>query len=371
MEAYNHFRGNVRKVVDSRPYTAVILFFILANSVQLILHGTWDGKLAERVFSAVDGFFLIIFTIELVLGLIAYGFGYLTSFWPILDLVIVVTGWVTVLSPAHLGLSGLRALRVLRPLRSISRIESVKVLVETLGLALPAALNVTLLLLIFWYLLALIGVQLWMGALHRRCYTQIANTTMFELVPDQDWACTASVFGRQCGDQWLCLEPTELLNVTCHARQDTCPYKELTPTYDDIGQSLIINIMLLSQDDWSFVMLQVMNGWGDAVWIYFVVMTTIGIIVTNLFVGVLYTQFAKLQSQMRERKAAGHSENSKINQVGCSCPFGHLLNAGFEHSPYQQCLIAPKLWCDLRNAFFFIAEEYGDVYAHCTSIRDP
>ena len=121
--------------------------------------------------------FLGCFTLELLLGVLAFGLwtrphGYLRSPWHLLDLVVVVAGWVSALTPAGTSLTGLRAFRVLRPLRSISHVKSVKILVTTVALALPGVTNVALLLLAFWYMLSLIGVHLWSGVLHRRCYAR-------------------------------------------------------------------------------------------------------------------------------------------------------------------------------------------------------
>ena len=327
MSRWALYRGFLRKVVESKIYGTLVLLLILANSILLLFQSTWESPQNKTFFLALEWVFLALFTIELALGVLAHGLHYLRQFWSILDLIVVIAGWVNMLTPASMGLSALRAFRVLRPLRSISRIESVKILVETLALALPSAVNVTMMMIAFWYLLSLIGIQLWSGVLHRRCYTQVANTTLLSLVPDQELGCTNHSYGRRCEEGSVCLDHHTLSSpsfpYTCSPGQAMCPYKVLKPTtYDNIGQSLVINMQFLSQDNWGDVMTAVQSAWADWIWIYFVIMLFMGIIITNLFVGVLYTYFAKLQEQARVRKKIERQEeevNDSFSVVVCLC----------------------------------------------------
>ena len=304
---WTQIRGYVRKIVDSKVYRGVVLLLIVANSIQLLFQSVWENQ-TQHIFLILEWVFLSLFTLEMVLGILAYGLvtapdGYLRSFWNLLDVLVVVAGWVTALSPAQAGVSGLRAFRVLRPLRSISRVQSVKILVETMGMALPSAANVIIMMLMYWYVVATIGLHLWAGIMHRRCYLQLANTTAYVLVPDQEWACTPDGFGRHCGDGSVCLShdtlSSPLFPERCATGQTLCPYQELRPTYDNIAQSLLISIQCLSQDNWPNVLLAVQNGWADMVWVFFAVIMVLSTIVTNLFVGVLYTYFSKLRDQER------------------------------------------------------------------------
>lgn len=63
------------------------------------------------------------------LKIVAYGFyfgknAYLTDSWNIVDLVIIVTGYLPyVVNSNSVNLSALRSLRVLRPLKSISKVK--------------------------------------------------------------------------------------------------------------------------------------------------------------------------------------------------------------------------------------------------------
>ena len=93
--------------------------------------------------------FVAIFTVEMVLKILALGFiyergSYLRSSWNWLDFGVVVSGLMTIYIRQAAGESGLdaikaiRALRVLRPLRTVNRIPGMRVLVRALLDAIPA-----------------------------------------------------------------------------------------------------------------------------------------------------------------------------------------------------------------------------------------
>ena len=301
-------RQALRRVVQTTAYNTVVLLLIIANSVLLLFQSSGETAANTHVFLLLEWAFLVFFTLEIVLGVLAYGpykapDGYLRSGWVLLDVVVVVAGWVTVLTPAGTSVTGLRAFRVLRPLRSMSRVNSVKVMVNTVVATLPAVAHVFLLLLAFWYLLALMGLQLWAGVLHRRCYAPVANTTLYVLQPDQPWACTPDGAGRRCPAGTVCLDRATLLSPlspeACAPGQAVCPHTETDPGYDHIGQSLIVCMQFLSADAWGALMLRVQSGWADWAWVYFVVMMAVSIIITNLFVGVFYTQIARMTEKAR------------------------------------------------------------------------
>ncbi len=128
--------------------------------------------------------FITIFTAELLLKVVAFGFcmhrgAYLRStLWNWLDFTVVLTGLVSVgLAAAAAdgggqieGISALRAARVLRPLRTISRVPGMRVLVRALIDALPPLGGVLLLFVFFLLVFGIVGVQLFSDTLHSRCY---------------------------------------------------------------------------------------------------------------------------------------------------------------------------------------------------------
>ena len=64
----------------------------------------------------------------------------------------------------------MRAVRVLRPLRTVNRVPGMRVLVRSLLDALPAMGSVVVLTSFIFLVFGIIGVELFQGMLHDRCY---------------------------------------------------------------------------------------------------------------------------------------------------------------------------------------------------------
>jgi hypothetical protein len=128
---------------------------------------------SDAVTIEIENFFLIAYTTEMCLKIIALGFvfnkngtleyiiylkAYLRDGWNILDFCIVVTSLLPLVmgSSSGVNLQSLRSLRVLRPLRTISTIRELKVLLATLFAAIPYLIN-TIIILFFFFLVFAIG----------------------------------------------------------------------------------------------------------------------------------------------------------------------------------------------------------------------
>lgn len=141
-------------------------------------------------------YFIAIFTVECILKICAYGFftrsdGYFRSVMNMVDFVIVMLGWVAIVVPlltsstktndAALDVKALRAFRVLRPLRVLSGVGSLQVVLNAIGRALVPLLHVALLVLLMLMTYAIIGVELFMGALQKTCF--VNHSGMFDPLP--------------------------------------------------------------------------------------------------------------------------------------------------------------------------------------------
>jgi hypothetical protein len=128
-----------------------------------------------------------IFAAECVLKICAYGFvwdseAYFRSGLNILDFVIVVMGLISVIGPLlseqdrrHFDAKALRAFRVLRPLRVLSGVGSLQVVLNSIGRAMVPLLHIALLILLLVVTYAIIGVELFMGALRSACFVNISG----------------------------------------------------------------------------------------------------------------------------------------------------------------------------------------------------
>lgn len=146
---------------------------ILGNTIALALE---DPTVEQQsaTLQLLNFVFLVVYTVEALIkiagmGLIVEPGSYLRDRWNILDIVIVLTGWVELLLQSGINLSALRALRILRPLRSISSIEGMKTIFKVLVSSMGPLLSTLAILFFFLLVFGIAGLQLWMGILRFRC----------------------------------------------------------------------------------------------------------------------------------------------------------------------------------------------------------
>lgn len=130
---WTYTRTAVLSVVDTPVFEWLVLVLIFASSVTLCFEDIHlDSNVTlKKVLYWTNLAFCLLFTIEMVLKWIALGFWkYFTSFWTILDFVIVFVSVFSLLIEENENLKvlrSLRTLRALRPLRAISRWQGMRV----------------------------------------------------------------------------------------------------------------------------------------------------------------------------------------------------------------------------------------------------
>ncbi|CAF91180.1 unnamed protein product, partial [Tetraodon nigroviridis] len=152
----NPIRRACISLVEWKPFDIFILIAIFANCMALAVYVPFpedDSNSTNHDLETVEYAFLIIFTIETFLKIIAYGLvmhqnAYVRNGWNMLDFVIVVIGLFSVVlefltkeekgngessqpsmhghggKPGGFDVKALRAFRVLRPLRLVSGVPS-------------------------------------------------------------------------------------------------------------------------------------------------------------------------------------------------------------------------------------------------------
>ncbi|EGR28450.1 hypothetical protein IMG5_174890 [Ichthyophthirius multifiliis] len=167
------------KIIKNKLFDYTILFIIIFNSVMLALDDPTKDT-TDYTLLLIDDFFLWAYTVECILKILGMGFflnpgAYLRDGWNILDFLIVVTSLIPVIigGNSSVNLSSLRSLRVLRPLRTISSIKELKVILLTLFSALPYLGNTLIILIFFFLIFAIAGLQLFMGILKKDVFLKI------------------------------------------------------------------------------------------------------------------------------------------------------------------------------------------------------
>ena len=156
-------REKVKAFVDGKLFTTVVFVLILLNTIVLGIETFKLSPELTQAFTTFNNVCIVIFVLEILLKLYAYGFAFFKDPWNIFDTVIVLTSIMPMVS----FLSSMRALRIfrmfraLRALRMMKRLEKLRVIVQALLSALPSVAWVVVLLGIIYYVFAVIGTNLY------------------------------------------------------------------------------------------------------------------------------------------------------------------------------------------------------------------
>ncbi len=176
----------IKNTVESRWFQNFIITIILINGAVLGIQ-TIEGLTPSSILilDMVDKICLTIFVIELSMKLVIYRTSFFRRGWNIFDLIIVGISLI----PASGQLSILRALRILRLLRLITTVDSIRRVVSGMLIAIPGVGSVGALLLIFFYIGAVISTSLfgdlfpqWFGNLGRSMYS------LFQIMTLESWS---------------------------------------------------------------------------------------------------------------------------------------------------------------------------------------
>ena len=182
----NPFRNKVIHYVTlNKWFDTFILVIICLNSLCMALDKEVD--FVTNNMDKIDFIFLILYTCEMILKIIAMGFvmrpfSYLRDGWNIMDFVVVSLGWLENVIPALNNVSAIRVIRILRPLRTINKIPKMPSLVATIIKSLPVMFDVMVLFLFMVVMMGTVGTQLLGGHLLKRCAISdpLTNATLFD-----------------------------------------------------------------------------------------------------------------------------------------------------------------------------------------------
>jgi len=154
-------RARLGAWTESAGPRAFIIALILLNAAVLGLETS--PAIMDRiggVLIALNRVIVGVFVIELLIKLYAFGWRFFRSGWNVFDFLIVGIAMV----PASGPLEVLRALRILRVLRLLSQVERLRRIVDSLIHALPGMGWTTALLMLVFYVFAVMGTMLYGGA---------------------------------------------------------------------------------------------------------------------------------------------------------------------------------------------------------------
>uniref|UniRef100_A0A8C9QTJ7 Voltage-dependent L-type calcium channel subunit alpha n=1 Tax=Spermophilus dauricus TaxID=99837 RepID=A0A8C9QTJ7_SPEDA len=245
---------------------------------RVLLGLTWIPLpiISHYVNERVEYLFLIIFTVEAFLKVIAYGLlfhpnAYLRNGWNLLDFIIVVVG------------------TNLQTLRTLTRPRCLQVVLNSIIKAMVPLLHIALLVLFVIIIYAIIGLELFMGKMHKTCYNQegIADVPAEE---DPSPCALETGHGRQCQNGTVCKPGWD------------GPKHGIT-NFDNFAFAMLTVFQCITMEGWTDVLYWMQDAMGyELPWVYFVSLVIFGsFFVLNLVLGVLSGEFSKEREKAKAR----------------------------------------------------------------------
>ncbi|XP_030639910.1 calcium channel, voltage-dependent, L type, alpha 1F subunit [Chanos chanos] len=308
----NPIRRAALSLVEWKPFDIFILLAIFANCVALGVSKPFpedDSNATNHDLEQVEYVFLIIFTVETFLKILAYGLvmhpsSYIRNGWNLLDFVIVIVGLFSVVletathkpgetthhmpgKPGGLDVKALRAFRVLRPLRLVSGVPSLQIVLNSIMKAMVPLLHISLLVLFVIIIYAIIGLELFIGRMHKTCY--FTGTDAY--ADDDPLPCAFAGHGRQCA----------LNGSECRGRWEG-PNGGIT-NFDNFFFAMLTVFQCITMEGWTDVLYWMNDAIGfELPWVYFVSLVIFGsFFVLNLVLGVLSGEFSKEREKAKAR----------------------------------------------------------------------
>lgn len=179
-------RTRAKHIVETQWFQKTVIGLIVLNAAALGLETS--ASIMQHVGGALkllDGGILALFTLELLLRIYAYGWRFFLRGWNLFDFVIVGIA----LLPDSGALSVLRSLRILRALRLFAVVPSMRKVIGGLFRALPGIGSVATIMLLIFYIFAVMGTKLfgasfpqWFGTLGETMYT------LFQIMTLESWS---------------------------------------------------------------------------------------------------------------------------------------------------------------------------------------
>ena len=179
-------RERLRDFVDRPRVQRAVIALILANAAILGLE-TSAAVMASagRILVAVDKVILAVFVVEIMMRLYVHRLAFWRDPWSVFDFTVVAIALI----PAAGPFTVLRALRVLRVLRLLTMVPAMRRVVGALLAAIPGLGSIALVLMILYYVFAVIATNLfaaaypeWFGTLGRSLYT------LFQIMTLESWS---------------------------------------------------------------------------------------------------------------------------------------------------------------------------------------
>lgn len=184
-------------MAQSSKFELFIMSFILLNTIFLCLEYHNAPKDYRMVLSTGNNIFVVIFTLEAVIKLIALGFkNYWRVEWNKFDLVIVIFSLISLYEGLfNFNVTALRIIRVARIFKMIKTSKGLRYLLKTLYISLANIINVGMLLFLVFFTFAVAGMDLFGEVEDGEFINEDANFRTF-------YVSMMTLFRASTGESW-------------------------------------------------------------------------------------------------------------------------------------------------------------------------
>jgi len=186
MSSFSSSRARLGAWIESAPIQRLIIALIVLNAITLGLETSASVTDAlGPLLRLADRLVLAVFVLEIAIKLVAFGGRFFRNPWNVFDFLVVGIALV----PASGPLAVLRALRVLRVLRLVSTVPRLRFVVDALLKAIPGISSIAGLMLLLFYVFAVMATNLygaafpvWFGNIGASMYT------LFQIMTMESWS---------------------------------------------------------------------------------------------------------------------------------------------------------------------------------------
>lgn len=179
-------REKLGAFLEGSKFQNFIVSLIVINSITIGMETSKSWMNSFGVFfDQLDNIILIIFVIEVVLKLYAFGFKFFKNAWNVFDFLIIAIAVI----PAAGSFSVFRTIRILRTLRLIKNVPKLRVIIEALIKSIPSIGWIMVLLVTVFYIFAVLATNLygedfpqWFGSIGGSMYT------LFQIMTLESWS---------------------------------------------------------------------------------------------------------------------------------------------------------------------------------------
>ncbi len=179
-------KNTIKHLIEAKAFQHFITFLIIFNGIILGLATSKEFMADYEVFiDVLDMAIVALFSIEICLRIYVYRLSFFKDPWSLFDFFVVSISLI----PANDGLSILRVLRVLRLFRLLTIVPQMRLIISAILSVIPGMASVSLVLLLFFYIFAIISTNLfsadfpqWFGTLGGSMYT------LFQIMTLESWS---------------------------------------------------------------------------------------------------------------------------------------------------------------------------------------